>query len=136
MDIIPCTCGLFSFVRRRIPLYIDVYRFLHVYIVDPLVDHLLKGIAFLEQPNNAKGVLQIALRMGLDFLQTDYLVLEPCFAIVATQIKEALIRIQQLNLAHGGVLMGRENKNVFAGIVQKFFPVPEKLGNEPRKGLS
>ena len=32
--------------------------------------------------------------------------------------------------------MGRENKNVFAGIVQKFFPVPEKLGNEPRKGLS
>ena len=100
------------------------------------MDHLLKGIAFLEQPNNAKGVLQIALRMGLDFLQTDYLVLEPCFAIVATQIKEALIRIQQLNLAHGGVLMGRENKNVFAGIVQKFFPVPEKLGNEPRKGLS
>ena len=105
------------------PLSIDVYCFLHFYIVDPLVDHLVKGIAFLEQPNNAKGVLQIVLCLGLNSFQTDYLVLEPCFAIVATQTKELLIRIQ-LNPAHDGVLMGQE-KNVFAGIVKKYFPVPE-----------
>ena len=115
------------------PLSIDVYCFLHFYIVDPLVDHLVKGIAFLEQPNNAKGVLQIVLCLGLNSFQTDYLVLEPCFAIIATQIKEVLIRIQ-LNPAHGGVLVEREKMLSLQVLLRNTFPSQKNLEMKNKKG--
>ena len=116
------------------PLSIDVYCFLHFYIVDPLVDHLVKGIAFLEQPNNAKGVLQIVLCLGLNSFQTDYLVLEPYFAIIATQIKEVLIRIQLKQSSSWWGSHGTRKKMSLQVLLRNTFPSQKNLEMKNKKG--
>mmetsp|Transcript_483 Transcript_483/g.1061 ORF Transcript_483/g.1061 Transcript_483/m.1061 type:complete len:230 (-) Transcript_483:1116-1805(-) len=111
-----------------------LYGLVEIDIVDSFVQHVVKGITFVEQAHDAKGVTQIGGCLGLDPGKTHHVVFKPCFAVRATQIHEILVRIQ-FDPAHCRVFV-RRGVNVHAGMAIIDLAVPKEFGKEPRKGLA